>query len=142
MNDLKHLNGKISFFINSDISRIEVYDENSGIRFLSIDLDTTQLARIFSREARVECSMTVNNLENVGKNLEIDKLVFEVPENIEALDKYTTTYRDAIKNYAQKLLDEKNDGWHFSDALASRGSFFEKDGKSFVRGTIKKWVKN
>lgn len=125
------LDGKITLLVNSNRTTIEVTDESSGIRFLEIKLTPEQLSRALSREALIPCEIDVRGLDKIGKKLEVDFREFEIgtPANKIAKDKLT-----------EFIQGQLQDGWIVSDTFTSKGSFFDKNGVSYVRATLRRWV--
>lgn len=126
------INGKISLLFNSDGLHLEVTDDDAGIRFLEIYLDTEQTCQALSRVARTKCkSVEVSGLGNVGKKLEHQTYIFKMPPH-----NYTT--RDQVAfDEAQRTCPE---GWTPDRYFGSQGSFFREDGVEMARCTIRRWV--
>lgn len=133
------IKGNISILIGREVTRIEIKDSDAATHFLEIQLNPDQLARILSRESRVECEMDVRGLDRIGKKHENESFVFEIPEEINAISRHHNRdlYNKNLKDHAQTLL---SDGWIADGYFGSQGSFFEKDGKKWARTTIRRWI--
>ena len=129
-------NGKITFLINRENTTIEIKDESSGITFLKVELTPDQLSSALSRLAHTDCKIEVFDLINVGKTLEIDEFVVEIPKYIQRHD------IEQIKEYVQNQIDILlfNQGWVSSGYFGAKNSFFYKDEVLYVRDRIKRWV--
>lgn len=110
---------------------ISIQDDCARIQFLDIEIDHDKFAQAITGLSSVECEMEFRGLENVGKVIEKQGIEFEVPD---------CEWRDREK-IASKLADEMApEGWVASHYFGSQGSFFTKDGKSYARTTISRWV--
>ena len=106
---------------------IEILDKKSGITFAKARLNKEQTCQAMSRLARTQCDLQVTRLDRVGKQIEIKN--FEV--EIELRDK---------DHARDKVIASCPDGWEADLYLSSQNTFFESDGKQFVRTTIRRWV--
>jgi hypothetical protein len=88
---------------------------------------------MLSRLAHTYCqSAEVFGLDRVGKKMEWKELVFTMPENVGYKERDKIAYEQALKSVPE--------GWVVSNYFGSQGTFFVKDGKSFGRATIRRWV--
>ena len=132
-----NINGKITILINSDNTRIELYDRDAGITFARITMTPDQLSTALSRLAYTPCIMEVDGLEKLGKQQEVKTFEFILPrEHMRSAD------HDELHDIAQKILDEENEGWQAENYFASQDTFFYKDnGKSsYARCTCRRWI--
>ena len=127
------IQGKISILIDRDKTTIEIHDDNAAVSFCKVTLTPEQLSAALSRLSRVECEVSVDNLDLVGKTHENKYFEFEMPENIKR--DYMGKNKE-LAAYAQSILA---DGWISDGYFESQNSFFEKDGKQWARVTIRKW---
>lgn len=110
---------------------IQVEDEEAKIRFLELEIGLEEFSEVIVGRRSMECDMLVRGIENVGKVIETKWIEFEVSD---------CEWRDR-ENMASKLADETApEGWVASHYFGSQGSFFTKDGKSYARTTISRWV--
>jgi uncharacterized protein YqgQ len=126
------LKGQISILISADHTIIEVSDKDASIQFLQIELTPEQLSRALSRQAYVECGLSLNKLDCIGKKHESKSFEFEISE-----DMANSSYSNELREIATKQLSE---GWIPDRHFASQNTFFTKDGKQYARCTIRRWV--
>ena len=130
---MKKINGKITFLFNRDGALLELRDSDAGVTFVRVELDATQVMNMLSRMAYTPVlSMEVQDLEKLGKKLVVSTGEFEMP---------SCEYgeREAV---ARKLAAEmfNKDGWESDGYFGSQNSFFQSDGKSMARVSLRKWV--
>lgn len=126
------MNGKITMLFNKDGLSLKIKDAASGITFLRAALTSEQVMAAFSQQGLVDFEFEAMGLDKVGKQIQRDTLVFEMPE------KYAWKDRD---NIAEKLAVEScPEGWEPQLYFGSRNSFFQRDGREFGRIQIVKWV--
>lgn len=109
----------ISFLINSDQSTIEIQDEKSRITFLKIQLSPKKLSEVLSGISYVPVVGKVGDLKNVGKEVETQIFTFEITR-----EEYYARNRLYLQEKAQKLLDEKGEGWKVDEYFESKDSFY------------------
>ena len=127
------IDARIGILINSDVTRIEITDRDSGITFCRIELTPDQICRLLSREVGVECKKAqLYNLENVGKKLEIDTLKFQLTDDVDYGSRYNIAKKLAIQNCPK--------GWEPSLYFNSQDSFFIRDENQWARCSIRRWV--
>lgn len=129
---MKLKNPKITLLVNQDQTTIEIYDESSCYTFIDITLTPEQLSSALSRLARTECSVEVNNLDHVGKQRIMEPLIFEIPLDLMLKSNNPRIYDIALKNTPI--------GYTPSSYFSSKDTFFEKDGKCYVRTKMFKWI--
>ena len=128
------INGRINLLISAEKTVIELIDEDSITTFARFVLNPEQLSMALARHGHCDVtSAEVFSLEKVGKIHENKSFEFELPEwyNHYKQDK------PKLAEYCNSLL---NDGWVTSDSFSSQNSFFSKDGKSYGRATIRRWI--
>ena len=112
-----NVNGKITILIDREHTRIELYDEDSSITFLRIELTPEQLSSALSRLAYTPCKMEVHGLDKLGKKQEVKTLEFERPrEHMGSND------AEELHRIAQSILDEENEGWVAENYFQSQNS--------------------
>lgn len=126
------LEGKISIFVNEDYTTIEVEDDNANMTFAKIRLTPQQLSAALSRRACVDCEITINGIDKVGKKHENKSFEFEIPDDLTR-----SVYADRLQEIAQSKL---SDGWIAESYFGNQNSFFAKDGNQYARCTIRRWV--
>lgn len=130
------INAKITLLVNNDVVRLEIQDDDSSTTFLRAELTSDQFVRALSRQAHVAIEKTtLMGIERVGKTMENEYFVFELPENYSKWDKTMTD--EQLADHVNTLLD---DGWVSDRYFGSQNSFFEKDGKKYGRAVIRRWV--
>jgi hypothetical protein len=130
------IKGAISILGNTDEVEIEIYDPQSRCVFVSLVLTPSEFCQAaFGRLVRIPCTILVDNLEKVGKELNLDKIRFELPKD------YLYANKSDLKEKAEELA-VKNcpEGWTPDLYFGSQNSFFEKDGKLWAQTTIRTWV--
>jgi hypothetical protein len=121
------VNAKLSINIGEEKTILTIKDCKAGIQFLELVVDNNMLLRALGRFGLVECDCELRGLENVGKKLVIDSMVFIVPEH--------------DKTLAGAIADERCPaGWIPDKSFSSQDSFLYKDGRIFAKTTIRKWV--
>lgn len=121
----------ISIFISQEGTRIELYDWTSGQFFAEIKLTPEQLSMALSRLSHTPCEIEIWNQDKINKQHEHKPMEFEMPRT-----EWKTKKEEAGK-IAKEVCPE---GWVPDCYFGSQGSFFEKDGKSYARCTIRRWV--
>jgi hypothetical protein len=129
------INGKITILINREDTTIELTDSDASITFAKIRLTVEQLSSALSRLAYTECDIELNGLEKLGKKMQHKEFEFELPrQNMSQRDSKELT------KIANKLLSDLNEGWSSDTYFGSQNTFFVKDGKTYARCTIRRWV--
>ena len=128
---MKLKNARISILINEEFTTIELKDDDSGIQFAVVKLTATQLAQALSRLKYTECECELHRIENVGKKLETDQIVFVAP-NYAYEDRKNALTKEAAKRMPY--------GWELYDNFSSQSTFYEYKGVNYVRATIRRWV--
>ena len=130
----KKINAQITITASyNDSISITISDKDSSTAFLQIVLTREQFINAaMNRLAQTEVgSAFIENIERVGKHLELDTLVVEIPK-----------YGDSVS--ACKIAQEQCPyGWVPDLYFQSQNSFFsEGDDKEkyFARTTIRRWV--
>ncbi len=112
--------------------RIMVDDVEANIEFLDIEVALDDFADCLTGLSLVKCDIDVRGLDKVGKRLETDDLIFEMPSRVK--------YSERNQVAAELARESAPDGWEASDYFCAQDSFFEKDGKSYARTSISRWV--
>ncbi len=110
---------------------IRVEDRDSQISFLDIEIGLEDFAECLTGLSGVECEGIIRGLENVGKTKEREKFEFELPEH-----NYSNQKENAVKE-GKRLTPE---GWTLEECFSSQSSFCQKDGKTWARTDIFRYV--
>lgn len=112
---------------------INIYDKISGTMFFEAVMTNEQFINAtMNRLAHTPItSASLNHIERVGKKLELDTFVFEIPRNCD--DEYAKTNVDI-------LVRAIPGNWVAEKSFSSQNSFFSKDDKYYARTTIRRWV--
>jgi|GEM_PF-1844841 len=119
--------------------KISFSDDNSSIEFASARMSLVKFAECITGLSHCEGIGEVRGLDKVGKKMEHDEIIFEMPDH---------TYENKkmiAKEAGNKALKEqrtRDSGWVISDSFNSQGSFFRKDNKEYARASIRRWVEN
>lgn len=133
---MKLKEGKISIFINMEFTEIEILDDNAAITFVKVKLTPEQLSSALGRLGRTDCQIEVISLDKVGKTHENKNFEFEIPKEL-----YGTKNIKELELFCEGALYKSGMADWQSDAYyQSQNSFFNKDGKSFARVIIRRWV--
>ena len=127
---------RISILINDSGATIEVRDNIAATTFLEVKLTAEQLTRALSRIKHVECDAEVMGLDRVGKVHTVSKFDFEIPRDLRG-----SANSAKVWVMCNDALDKNGMSEWFADRyFGSQDSFYEKDGKSYARATIRKWT--
>jgi len=111
---------------------IELRDPNAIVRFLALSMDMANFTRALGGLSCCDCEIEVHDLEKVGKIRESKPLEFELATH-DFGDK-----RMAMASAA--AADRCPDGWTPNVSFNSQDSFYTRDGKSWARTTMHRWV--
>lgn len=126
------IQGAITILFSADGLKISVKDRDSSITFAEIKLNQEQTCQAMSRLAQTDCRITVREIEKVGKKMEHQEFVFEIPKG--------NGQKNRKKEIEEKCLQDCPDGWKPDLYFNSHNSFFTKDGKKYARTTMRRWV--
>jgi hypothetical protein len=140
---MKLENGRITILINPEGTIIEIEDATASVVFARLRLSPEQLSTALGRTAMVKCEIEINGLEKVGKTHENKYFTFEIPADLRspaAISKYKEK-RDSLHSMALAALEKEGlTEWQPDNYFSSQNSFFQKEGKSFARCTIRRWI--
>lgn len=138
---MKLKDGRITILIDQMVTRIELYDSDSGLTFAEIKLTPEQLSTALSRLSMTPCEITlVDNMDLVGKKLEVKTHSFVLPFNpsMPSWEKYSD---EELYDLAVKSLGDNPDGWIPDKYFSSQNTFFtNSDGVKMCRVNIRRWV--
>lgn len=126
------LKGKISILINREYTDIEIEDDLANMTFVKVRLTPEQLSAVLSGISCVDCELDVRGLDKVGKKHECKSFEFEIT--------YSKTKEDLVLACNEALFTQGMHEWVSDNYFQSQSSFFKKDGKDWVRCTIRRWV--
>jgi len=132
-NDFRKINGAITILSSyDDVITITIVDRTSGIEFAELELTREQFVNAtMNRLSRTPVkSLIVNELENVGKKYIHKNFECEIPSDI--------MYNDVKATEIIKMT--KPDGWRFRTSFSSKGAYFHRNGKTYVRVLLYKYV--
>jgi len=113
---------------------ISIEDEEAAIEFVEASLTLEQFAQAITGLGRVECDAEVRGLDKVGKRMELDTLEF--PLRMKDDD-----YGTGRKKFATaRAKEECPDGWTPDCYFNSQGSYFQRDGETWARCNVRRWV--
>lgn len=126
--------------INAQITITAAYTDSIAITITDKDSSTAFLQMVMTREQFINATMNrlaqtevgsafIENIERVGKHLELDTLVVEIPKHGDTAS-------------AGKIAQEQcPEGWVPDLYFQSQNSFFTGDDrKNYARTTIRRWV--
>jgi len=118
---------------SNEVKKIEIKikDSNSRINFLTLELDYDKFAELMTGLAFVECDLSFNDLENIGKKIEKKDIIFELPKS-----------RHLLTDKEVEMIAKINtpDDWICMNCFRSSNSFLKKDGKYFAKTKIKRYI--
>lgn len=129
------IKGEVTFLLNTDGAKIEVYDQDANVCILKIDIGPEEVLKMLGRQGHVKCDARVydNNFAKIGKTHENKDFVFEIENR-----PYSARYSDQeLKELADSQL---TDGWVSDCYFGSQNSRFTKDGKEYARAVIRRWI--
>ncbi|MFA5745632.1 MAG: hypothetical protein WCX79_00245 [Candidatus Paceibacterota bacterium] len=135
--ETKSIEAQISIIAGyDDVINITVEDKSSSTKFLQMTMTREQFVNAtMNRLCNTEVQTAkVQNLDRVGKKMELRPFTFELPVGVH-------TYDSGLEQLAGKMV--RNicpDGWIPDTHFGSRGSFYTEDGKVMARTTLRKWV--
>lgn len=126
------LKSKLTILIDEEYTTIEVKDEKSSQRVLSIKVSPLEFQKALARIACCDCDVYYNtkSFDKIGKTLEVKSFSFPLPEcNFQ-------NRRDIAKEEVLKICPT---GYIPDVSFSSQDSFTEKDGKKYAKTTIRTW---
>lgn len=135
--NLKDARATIHYFRDRElpILEIELAERVTTQAIAKIKFTPEQWFNLISGLGYTKClaKVDLDAVSRIGKKMQMAPLTFEMPD-----DGWLAEYR---KKIARKLAKEKcPDGWEPDLHFGSQGSFFNKEGKSWARTTIRRWV--
>lgn len=135
---IMEIDGKITISIRQDKVYLEIRDSKAVTNFCLIEMSYKQFCRALGGLAYCPVDkMTVQRIQRVGKKMEHKIIEFPIPKGLQ--------FKSKRNNDIEALAWEatvNNEGleWIPDLGFSSQGSFFDKDGKSYARTTIRRWV--
>lgn len=127
------IKGQISMFFDENGLRMELRDKNAITTFAEIVLNKEETCSALARHGYTPCEIEVRNLERIGRKHEHKTFEFEIP----TLKIPYNLRENTIIALAKKHCPN---GWIPDLYFSSQDSFFNKDGKSWARTTIRRWI--
>lgn len=125
--------GHITILFDSDRGlEIEICDSASSTARVTATLTPEQVVKALSRVAHTPCAISWSGLDVVGKKMEIKKYEFELEDQSRG-----DQVENALSQIGRMTLP---DGWVPDNYMGSQDSFFQRDGKTWGRVTIRRWV--
>jgi hypothetical protein len=111
---------------------ITIEDKPSRCRVLEVTLDLKTFAECVTGLGSRSCALKVQNVfDKIGRKMEHRTFEVEVP---------TTAYENRERVASEIIERQCPEGWEPVFYFGSRDSFFTKDGKSYVKTTIRRWL--
>lgn len=124
--------GRITILAEEKGVTIKLHDHEASITFAEVALTSEQFTQALSRLGYTKCAIELTNLKLVGKAMVHKVFKFRIP-NLECWeDKKRMAHREA-----KKVCPE---GWKPDLYFEAKDSFFEKNGKSYAKTTIRQWI--
>lgn len=114
---MNKLEGKVSIIKNTEGKvTIRVEDKNSGIRFLEVDMESSEFAEAIFGLTNRPCNYTTRGFENLGKFFKQEPFSFEISE-----------HRNKEEAYAKlaKIAEDDKEG-SYKNNFSIQNSFSEK----------------
>jgi hypothetical protein len=131
------LEGRLTILGDDEGVTIEVEDSDASTTFLRIELTPEQFCQAaLGRLASLRCELEVVGLDHVGKRMELDEIVFPMP------DRFNDVYdREQLSKAAAEIAKEVCPaGWSPATYFGSQDSFKREAGRLYARTTIRRWV--
>lgn len=133
---IKLVDGRITILIDRNETTVYLDDGKSRQRIVEIKLTPDQLSSALSRCDKTRCEITINEYSfcKLNKTKLTQRIIFEIPKDIEWKDKEKVAYDYALKNCPSN--------WIVDNYFRSQGSFFydHKKEKQYAKAIIRKWI--
>lgn len=107
---------------------VRLTDSSSGTRFVTAEVDMLDFMEALTGLGEVDCTITTNRIDTVGKIRQVKSLEFPVK-----------AFRDK-KQAAVEAAKHCPEGWEFINYFGSQTSFFDKDGVQYARTQMVRYV--
>lgn len=124
--------GRITFLIDRDVTRIEIEDFNANARFCKITLSPEQTIAILARQGSVKCELHINGLDKIGKKHENKEFEFVVENGTDQVDLELAC--------SEALFMQDMHEWVSDQYYNSQNSLFKKGEVQWARTTIRRWL--
>lgn len=133
---MKLENSSITFLVSGDKTTIELRDNDAATTFCKVTLTPEELSKALSRLSNTPCNIEVHNVDRLGKMHENETFEFEIPKELRGSSNTAELTKMCINSLKELSMEEwKTDGY-----FASQNTFFERDGKTYARCTIRRWI--
>ena len=141
---MKTIKGQLTIRCNKDGVVIELTDNDAAVEFVEVKVSPENFAAALGRLAFVECSVTVRNLDAVGKVQEYKPFVFALPKETEFRDKEEVAKKLAVElcpeGWAPDLYFKSKDSFDDKLSLGSDGRFDGGISTTTAKTMIRRWV--
>jgi hypothetical protein len=127
---MKIKDGRVSILVGEDGASIEIKDGASRVTFVKLYMSPKEFMAALGRLVYCKADIEVFELDKVGKEIETDTMIFEMPE-------YSYSNKKEIAE--AEALRRCPDGWETNARFDSQDSFFTKDGKEYAKTIIRRW---
>jgi hypothetical protein len=123
------IDGNITLVVLKEKAILTIEDSNSFRKIVEIELSSQQFYNIF-RQMHVDCKVKLQNLDKIGKKLEVKKVVFEISKD----DYINKNDKNLIKHAKSLVTDE----WFFDEEPVR--IHLNYSGKYFAEINVRRWV--
>lgn len=128
---MEGLVGKLTISRRSDdMIYIQITDESSKSRFVELELTTSNFAMAVTGLSHVECKLSVDRLDAVGKEKQV--------ETRKALCPLNTYDREKLVQWIHQNCWE--DGWEIDAYIGSQGSVTRVDDGTLLRYKVFRYI--
>lgn len=133
---MKLEDGRITILVSEEGATIHIRDSKSSTTFCKVTLTPVQLSQALSRLSETKCEVEVFGLYKIGKTHENENFIFEIPNELRSSTKSKELTELCIKSLKELDMEE----WKPDAYFASQNTFSEKDGKTYARAVIRRWI--
>jgi hypothetical protein len=123
------IDGNITLVVLKEKAILTIEDSNSFRKIVEIELSSQQFYNIF-RQMHVDCKIKLQNLDKIGKKLEVKKVVFEISK-----DDYIEKNNKYVIIQAKSLV---TDEWFFDEE--PKPVYLNQAGRYFAEINVRRWV--
>lgn len=120
-----------SYGNGKEVITIQIVDERSRERFVTVEISYADFTRALTGASEIPCDLVIKRLERIGMKKETLPLEFLIPKD---------AYHN--KDKAMQIANEQTpEGWQAVNYFNSQNSFFVRNGKSWAKTVMVRWVK-
>ena len=112
---------------------ITLEDSNASVNFATVQIGFAEFAQALTGRGSIKCQVRTTGLDNIGKRMEHKQIEFPLPG---------ATWENRQDIAMKVVADNTPDGWTPDFYFRSQNSFFDRDGQTWARCTIRRWVDN